>query len=66
MFVIPVFILYFHTKKNSGVCVKTLSGNSAEVSSVDVHQAGNQLLVATRNNTNSLYDLRMVMGILKS
>eukprot|EP00051_Salpingoeca_urceolata_P015999 m.210453 g.210453 ORF g.210453 m.210453 type:complete len:152 (-) comp18560_c0_seq8:132-587(-) len=43
----------------SGVCVKTISPNSSQISSVDWHVNGTTLLISYRGNNNTLLDMRM-------
>lgn len=44
----------------SGCCIKTISGHFSEATSVALNPAGDQLLVASRSNMTTLFDLRMV------
>eukprot|EP00038_Savillea_parva_P013481 m.211015 g.211015 ORF g.211015 m.211015 type:complete len:527 (-) comp25348_c0_seq1:30-1610(-) len=42
----------------SGLCVSTIAEQFAEVSGLDISPSGDQLVVATKSNTNILLDLR--------
>eukprot|EP00124_Ichthyophonus_hoferi_P004443 Ihof_evm2s489 gene=Ihof_evmTU2s489 len=46
----------------SGLCIKTISAQF-EVTSVEVNEAGSYMLVACKNNSNRLWDLRMMRPI---
>jgi WD40 repeat protein len=43
----------------SGLCVSTIDEQFAEISGLDINQSGDQLVIATKSNTNILLDLRM-------
>lgn len=43
----------------SGTCVNTIAAQFAEISSIDVNDTCDQIIVATKSNANVLLDLRM-------
>lgn len=45
---------------SGGVCVMSLDGSLGEITSVEFDQSGRYLLAACKDNSNRLWDLRMV------
>jgi WD40 repeat protein len=44
----------------SGVCIKTISINMAEITSVEINDCGNLLLSGSKDNCNRLWDVGTV------
>lgn len=53
----------FASTQRSGLCIQKIPDVLAAVTSIDLGANGHELLVAAKNNVNSLWDLRMLKCI---
>lgn len=49
----------------SGLCIRTISSHLGEVTSVEMNSSGTLLLSSSKDNSNRLWDVRMVRPIRK-
>lgn len=47
----------------SGSCVQTFSSHLWEVTSVDINQSGSFVLSSSKDNSNRIWDVRMVISV---